>query len=265
MALEGAAAMPEDLDNILTGWDYDPTDERANVHLVVGADGREKIQLRVRFGVLQLFADGAPDGGGESHLDRLMRELAAYRAKRGSEEGFAINAMRTALISQEIMDYYQRRVCAFLLGDYRRAMRDAEHNLDLMRMLKKFSVDENAVFSHDRYRAFVMMDRARAAAMLAAEKDDIQHALGEIDETIEGITSFYKEYSREDMVGESKEIDVLLALKAELRKDYNIPLTTPERIEALRDEQARAIAHEDYEKAARIRDEIERLEEHPGA
>lgn len=252
--------MVEDLSYILKGWEYDPTDERANVRTVIGADGELKMQLRVRFGVLELYADGAPESGGESHLDKLRRELASYRARKGSEDGFEINAMRTAQASQELMDYYQRRMCFFMLGDYRRAMRDAEHNLELMAMLKTFSVDREAAFSHDRYRAFVMMDRARAAAMLAVEQDDMDRAVGELDDAMSSITDFYKEYSQGGLVEVSKEIDVLKNLKADLRKDYNIPLSDAERVEALRQEQARAIAHEEYEKAARLRDEIAKLE-----
>ena len=158
------------------------------------------------------------------------------------------------------MDYYQRRVCFFMLGDYRRAMRDAEHNLELMAMLKKFSVDKEAAFSHDRYRAFVMMDRARAAAMLAVEQDDMDRAIGEIEEAMSSIKEFYKEYSQEELIEASKELEVLAKLKEDLRKDYNIPLSDVERIEALRQEQARAIAHEEYEKAARLRDEIAEIE-----
>jgi hypothetical protein len=252
--------MAKDLDDLLKGWDYDPTDERTNVRILVGADGMEKVQLRVRFGVLQLYADGAPDSGGESHLDQINRDLASHRARKGSDEGFSINAMRTALVSQEIMDYYQRRVCFFILGDYRRAMRDAEHNLALMALLRKHSVDRDAASSHDRYRAFVIMDRARAAAMLAVSQDDLDRAVNEIDEAVESVEEFYKEYSREDLVEQSKELEVLRELKADLRKDYNIPLSDAERIAALKEEQNRAIAREDYEKAARLRDEIEKLE-----
>jgi hypothetical protein len=252
--------MAEDLSLILKGWEYDPTDERANVRTVVGAEGTLKVQLRVRFGVLQLYADGSPETGSESHLERLRREIASWRARKGSTKGFSISAMRTAQISQEIMDYYQRRVCFFILGDYRRAMRDAEHNLELMSLLKEFSVDEETAFSHDRYRAYVMMDRARASAMLAVEQDDMDRAVAEIDEAIAKIEEFYDEYDREDLVEESKELEVLKNLKADLRQDYHIPLSDAERLDALREEQARAIAHEEYERAARLRDEIEQLQ-----
>lgn len=252
--------MAEDLDDILKGWDYDPTDERANVRLIVAGDGTQKVQLRVRFGVLQMYADGTPEDGGESQLDRINRDIAAHRARKGSDDGFSINAMQTAQVSQEIMDYYQRRVCFFILADYRRAMRDAEHNLKLMAVLTKYSVDHNTAFNHERYRAFVMMDRARAAAMLAVEQDDLGRAVGEIDETIAAIRDFYKTHSREDLIEDSREIEVLEDLRADLRKDYNIPLSDAERVLALKEEQARAIAHEDYEKAARLRDEIEKLE-----
>jgi len=253
-------AVGEDLSNIIRNWEYNPTDETANVRLVVCPDGMEKVQLRVRFGVLELFADGSPETGAESILDCLNRELADYRARKGSDTGFSINDLRTAQMSQEIMDYYQRRVCFFLLGDYRRAMRDAEHNLDLMRLLRKYSVDERAASNHDHYRAFVLMDRARAAAMVAIEQDEFDRAIAEIDDAIAAIEGFYREYGREDLIGKSSETEVLKDLRSELRNQYGIAMTDSERLQALKEEQARAIAREDYEKAARLRDEIDRME-----
>ena len=251
---------PRDLENIAGGWEFNPTDETANVRLLEGPDGVEKVQLRVRFGVLQLFADGAPETGGITVLDELARELAAWRAHKGSDKGFSVTALRTAQASQEIMDFYQRRVCFFLLADYRRAMRDAEHNLELMRLLKKYSVDERTVFNHDQYRAFVMMDRTRAAAMIAFEAGEYERAIAEVDETIAAIRVFYQEYEREDLVEKSSEIEVLENLKADLRKEHPIPLSLSERLAQLREEQMRAIAREDYEKAARLRDEIQGIE-----
>jgi hypothetical protein len=251
---------PRDLDNVAGGWEFNPTDETVNVRLVNGPDGVEKVQLRVRFGVLQLFADGAPETGGGTIREELARDLAAWRAHKGSDKGFSISALRTAQASQEIMDFYQRRVCFFLLADYRRAMRDAEHNLDLMRLLKKYSVDERTVLNHDRYRAFVMMDRTRASAMIAFEAGDYDHAVAEVDETIEAIRAFYKEYGREDLIDKSSEIEVLENLKSDLRKEHHIPLSASERLMQLREEQARAIVREDYEKAARLRDEIQEIE-----
>jgi len=252
--------MPEDLEKFLKAWEYDPTDEGANVRIILGEDGLERIQLRVRFGVLQLHADGSPETGGESLLDQVNRELADYRARKGSDGGFQINDFKTAQISQEIMDYYQRRVCFFLLGDYRRAARDAEHNLDLMRLLKKYSVDQQTTLSHDRYRAFVLMDRARAAAMIAVDEREVERAMVEIDDGIAAIEAFYREYSRDDLLEKSNEIEVLRDLKAELRREHGAAMTDADRLQALKDEQARAVAHEEYEKAARLRDEIARLQ-----
>lgn len=262
--MEDDCEMGGDLSDIVKGWDYDATDERANVRLIDGDDGVLKVQLRVRFGVLQLYVDGTPESGGESQLDVLRRDLAAYRARKGSGKGFEINTMRTALASQEIMDYYQRRVCFFILADYRRAMRDAQHNLDLMELLRDHSVDEETVLNHDRYRAFVMMDRARAAAMLAVEQVDTSRAISQLDEEIQRIKAFYQEHPLDDVVETSKELEVLYELKRDLRKDYHIPLSHGEEIELLREEQVRAIAREDYEKAARLRDEIAGLEKHLG-
>ena len=50
----------KDLSRLLREWDYDSN--KLNVRRIIGEDGREKIQLRVDLGVLQMEVAGRPDG-----------------------------------------------------------------------------------------------------------------------------------------------------------------------------------------------------------
>ena len=63
--------MSRDISRILQGWDYQVGE--VAVRLVHGDDGRDKIQLRIDMGLLQMELDGQPDGsrpeGFESWLD----------------------------------------------------------------------------------------------------------------------------------------------------------------------------------------------------
>ena len=52
--------LPKDISSMLSGWDFDP--DRVSVRIVTGDDGRDKLQLRLDLGMLQMEFDGRPDG-----------------------------------------------------------------------------------------------------------------------------------------------------------------------------------------------------------
>src|SRR4051812_10799411 len=54
------AAMSFDISHILDKWEYHPG--QVVVRKFIGRDGQEKIQLRVDLGLLQMNAEGRPDG-----------------------------------------------------------------------------------------------------------------------------------------------------------------------------------------------------------
>ena len=75
--------MSKDITAILAGWDFNP--DELQVRMIAGDDGRERIQMRVDLGVLQMELAGRPDGqkphGFESLLDFYeAREKSAVAA-----------------------------------------------------------------------------------------------------------------------------------------------------------------------------------------
>ncbi len=52
--------MAKDIHSILDGWEFHPG--KISVRIVPGDDGRDKIQLRLDLGLLQMEFDGRPDG-----------------------------------------------------------------------------------------------------------------------------------------------------------------------------------------------------------
>ena len=78
--------MSQDISFLVQGWDYDPNE--VTVRKITGLDGREKIQMRLDLGILQMETEGRPDGrrpfGRESlleyHLERRARiTIAIFR------------------------------------------------------------------------------------------------------------------------------------------------------------------------------------------
>jgi hypothetical protein len=65
---------PQHLDHLLQQWPY--TFGEVSARVVVAADGRDVLQLRVDMGVLQMEATGRPDGtrpgGCETYYDYLL-------------------------------------------------------------------------------------------------------------------------------------------------------------------------------------------------
>src|SRR5438128_11222294 len=99
--------MSLDLNTILKDWPHEPG--AIKVRNVVGLDGREKLQLRIDLGVLQMEINGRPDGvrpyGCESLLDYHRR-----RATRAMERGdpYELAPEQCAELQQEGIQYYHR-------------------------------------------------------------------------------------------------------------------------------------------------------------
>src|SRR5207253_8865574 len=106
----------------------------------------------------------------------------------------------------------------------------------------------------DRYRPYVQMMYARAQASQALLQDDFHGALGHIDEGTKAIRHFLSEYHQEDREAECSELQFLLRWRHEI--EGRRPVGPLERLEHQLEV---AITREDYEEAARIRDQLRRL------
>jgi hypothetical protein len=261
--------MKFDLTNLFAAWPHDDEDESENIRCVQGSDGRRKILVRIRCGIFQWEYEGRPDGqqphGFASLLDYYRYRTEELIREEGTAETLRLGQHDIEEISQELIDYYQRRVLFFRLGEYERARADADHNLQLMDILRDHAEDREAVLQQEQWRPFVTMDRARAEALMDCQRSDYASAIRILDRGIEEITEFFHHHQRDDLIAESQEIHVLRDLKYQLREAYGIPLTSREMLDGLREEQAQAIADEDFERAARLRDEIARLEDNSNA
>ena len=255
--------MSGDLNDILEGWEFSSDSQSQNLRVVDGSDGRKKIQVRVKCGVIQWETEGRPDGkrphGFETMLSYCEHLLLTHQTQGGTEGDFSLPENVTQDVREEIMDFYHRRVIRFQLTDYAGARDDAEHNLRLMGFIKRFVDDPEVVMSHEQYRPFVLMDRARASAMVVLEEGGPPEAMGEINSGISAIKQFYVEYGRDDLLAESEELKVLMELKERIREQYSLPYDHDEIVESLRADMAEAVSDEDYERAAEIKGRLDQL------
>lgn len=255
--------MAADLTPLLSDWPHDSADESRNVRCIRGADGRLKIQVRVRCGIFQWEYEGRPDGatprGFPSLLDFYRAHLKSLDRRRAGAT-LRLGKAEVEEISEEIMDYYQRRILFFRLGEYARAREDADHNVALMDLIREHAADPELAAQHEKWRGFVLMDRTRADALVLCQAGNHARAIQRVEQGIAELEDWFRRQEREDLIPVSQEIAALREFKLQLRETYNVPLSRKEVIEGLREEQAKAIADEDYERAARLRDEIAQYE-----
>ena len=79
--------MKPDIGSILEQWPYEPG--QITVRKIHGTDGKEKLQLRLDLGLLQMELSGRPDGrepyGFSSVLDYVEGQLAGYSRRHGGD------------------------------------------------------------------------------------------------------------------------------------------------------------------------------------
>jgi hypothetical protein len=243
----------QDISSIIAGWDFTP--DEIQVRTIVADDGKERIQIRVDLGLLQMELDGRPDGqrphGFESMLDFLESRQANMLA---SGENFSLDHATCDELMREGLQYYHRYLAAFHLQKYEIVSRDTERNLRLFRFVVRHASRQRDKIEFDQYRPYVTMMKARARAHEALIRSDFPKAFEEIDEGIGRIRQFLREYEREDQESDCPELGFLLRWRRELERER--PTNPIDRIEQ---QLQLAVALEDYEEAARLRDQIKQL------
>jgi len=244
--------MSKDLSALMHGWDYNPSE--VTVRRILGADGREKIQMRLDLGVLQMEASGRPDGRRPYGHESLL-EYHLDRKERAEEEGnwsdWSLDSEECAELKQEAMQYYYRYLSLFHLGDYWNVIRDTERNIKVFDLIRDYTQEESDRMSLEQFRPYVLMMNSRARACIALEEKSYDRALQLIETGIENISQFFREIEREDLIDQCREIQFLEEWAE--RIETNRPISPADR---LRKELSQAVEQEDYEKAAELRDKI---------
>jgi hypothetical protein len=249
--------MDFDIWHILEEWEYQPGE--VVVRRFKSKDGRERIQLRVDLGLLQMNAEGRPDGkrplGYPSLLDyqkaRLTKHMAAHD---GSDEGFVLGPEDCAKLQLEALQYHHRYICLLQLEDYPAVIRDAERNLAVFEFVGKHAKSEDLAMALRQFQPQLMVVLTRARAAQALQADDHTLAIRYAEEGLEKIRGFYREFGHPEAAEQSNEVMSLESWLEELRAKR--PLSQRERLErALQD----AVTSEDYERAAKVRDALRNL------
>jgi UvrB/uvrC motif len=248
--------MRRDIDEALHGWPYEPDPGEVVVAREVRArDGRNVLQIRVELGIMQLEVDGRPDGVRPHSFATFLDYLRHRASTRSSVQGgvkspWTMSPEHCAEADREFVQFYHRRVAWLTLLRYDKALQDAEHSIALMDFVRKYATDTEYVASHERFRGLVLLHRTKATAALALERSKPEEAIDAIREGADRLIEHQQVVSTDtDDTPNDAYIEQLRALEREIRKKYAVEKT-------LREQLDEAVADEDYELAARIRDQI---------
>ena len=245
--------MSLDLNSLVNDWPHEPGSIK--VRKILGLDGREKLQLRIDLGVLQMEMQGRPDGqrphNSESLLVYHQRRAARVEA---SGETYELTPEQCSELQQEGIQYYHRYLSLFQINDFQGVIRDTQHNLDLFNFVAGHSGREDVIWSFQQFRPYVLMMNTRAKASILLGEGKFADAMCEIERGRDVITEFFQQSNFPEMATKSSELAFLEEWLEEVRSKR--PLS---KLEIMQREMEIAIASESYERAAELRDAIKQL------
>lgn len=247
-----------DISDILNEWEFEPG--QVMVRKFMGKDGREKIQLRLDLGILQMCAEGRPDGKRPHDCDTAYEYYVAQQKEHqrlhpGNEVPFVLDGPACIELQLEVLQYHHRYLCLFQLEDYAGVIRDAGRNVEVFDFVEKHADAEEMVAAVLQFRPQVLMMQTRAKSALALQTNNFAAATHLVESGLEELRAFYKTQGREDLLDHSDEIESLQSWLQDINAMR--PLSKREKLQRALGE---AIRREDYEKAAKYRDALRNLD-----
>ncbi|MEZ6241756.1 MAG: UvrB/UvrC motif-containing protein [Phycisphaerales bacterium] len=286
--------MERDLSELLDEWPYEPG--KINVRLIQGADGEPRIQVRVDLGLLQMHAEGRPDGQTphgygsfleyqEARLDQILQggpdtpppgpyappdpELLANPPEpvadapaplgEGEESPRFLSPEDCRELREEALQYYHRYVALLVLEDYDGVIRDTTRNLRVLDLCRDHAREPSDREALEQFRPYILMMRARALASQAIKDSEPKAAIHAIDEGLDALKRHFDETGRSEELESSREYAALRSMREAL-----VPKLPVSQKAELRQRLSEALASENYELAAILRDELRMLPDEEG-
>ena len=245
--------MSLDLNTILKDWPHE--NGTIKVRKIIGLDGREKLQLRIDLGVLQMEMTGRPDGQRPHNCESLLayHQSRAVRAEERAED-YELSSEQCTELQQEGIQYYHRYLSLFQINDFAGVVRDTQRNLDLFDFVLAHTNREELSWGLQQFRPYVLMMNTRARASILLGQGRFAEAMGEIQRGRDAIADFFQRSNFPELASKSSEINFLDEWLEEVRAKR--PLS---KLEIMQREMESAITKEMYERAAELRDAIKLL------
>ena len=204
--------------------------------------------MRVDVGVLQMHADGRPDGTRPDGYESLLEALEAERddaAAEGDEADFKLTAEQCQSLREEAAQYHQRYMAMLALERYQDVIRDTTRNLRVLDFCRRHAERDQDREMLDQFRPYITMMRARAMASLHLADNEAKAAVLAIDAGIEAVKAHFDEHGQTEMFEQSSEVRLLRGMR-----DALIPKLPVSQKSELKKRIEAAIEAENYELAA---------------
>ena len=238
-----------DLTPILKDWQWQSG--VFGVRTLSGHDGRLLLQVRLELGIIQMEADGRPDGNASGGFGSVLDRVRSHVATPG---GARLGAQDASDLGGEILLYRQRAMACAVLELWPRVRRDALHNIEILDVLWTHGPENTERGRNELWRANEIKMQARAeVAMALAAGRKVEAGLA-IDRALE---SLEKSFQR---AGAAKEFERAIETQylRGLRESLTLKLPASQRLELER-RMLIAIGCENFELAAILRDELRQM------
>lgn len=246
--------MSRDISHILREWKYDPDNA---IRIILADDGHKVMQVRQPLGIEQYELDGRPDGkrpfGKPTVLDEIEGRLMKHQEKYDTDEGFKISHDEFVMLQNEGIMFYYRYLHLFQVGDYERTIRDTEHNLKICELAEKYCEKDDDPMVILQYRPYILRMNAISKAMISLHKNLKAMAQQILESAINSINEIPEIDSPTFQFEKARSLNYLKAALNQVKEKEEGP------VDKLRKELEEAVAEEDYERAAQLRDRINDL------
>ena len=248
--------MSDDISRILKGWKYKPG--QLIVRKIKGDDGRDKLQVRLDLGLMQMEIEGRPDGkrphGKKTVLDYYKGLLNVYQQTYSNDEGFKLTDKQCKELQDEALQFYHRYISLVHINDFARAARDTLRNLCVLDFIKKYAAEDVDVWLYEQYRPYLILMYTQSRCALYLNDNNFDEAIKCIDIGLRDLKAFMYTNDKFEVDKVLKELENLRVWATQVR---DMSESTP--VEKLEKRLEIAIKSEDYETAAKLRDEIIKL------
>ncbi len=246
--MDRVRAMSKDISQLLREWEFD---SEKSVRIVTTDDGREVMQVRLPLGIEQYELDGRPDGMRPFGKSTMLEEFQE-RVRQASDD-FRLGHDDFLLLSNEGILFYYRYLRLFQIGDYKRTARDTDHNMQLCDLVEKYCDENDDKKMLLQYKPYILRMNAISKAMMFLHQHLKTAAREILESAIESIRSLPEVDTPSFQFERIRSLDYL---ESALKQVHG---KKPDVVDALKEELAKAVDEEDYERAAVLRDRIGEL------
>ena len=246
-----------DLAACMADWPYHA--DRISVRKIRTESGDVKIQQRVELGIVQMDSEGRPDGAKPFECDTLLayhqERLADYENRNTTTVGFNLNAQECRQLREEAAIFYRRYVASFVLEEYDRVVKDTAHNLAILDLIREYAAEEEDRERLESFRPYIIMMHARGHAHQALREGETNSALAHVNRAFLAIRNHFDEMGTPEAWEPCEEVKMLEQMRGRIVGEIEL---NP--VDQMNKALQKAVEDEQFEEAARLRDELDKME-----